>query len=343
MNIKWKDICLYVIIIITVVIIIYTYVPNRDTDTAFEVSTKQWSLRDHGINISELWKIEEKSKSHESEVVIAIIDSGIDVENDLISDSILVNKNEIPDNGIDDDKNGYIDDIYGWNFYDNNNQVYVDHLTDYHGTMIAGIIAANHNNSKYWGVFPNAKILPVKTFAGTEADLEDVAEAINYSIDRGADIINLSWTTIINNKEIRELLKNNSDVLFIVAVGDEIKNLDNENVYPASYDLPNIISVAALDVDEQLYEYSNFGSKVTAGAPGKDINVIFENNETMVVDGSSIATANVTGSLGLIKSLLPNVEASDYKKIIKELSYNSEKSLNIIDSYQIYESLKESN
>ena len=230
---------------------------------------------DADIDAPEAWGITTGS----ADVIIAVVDSGVAYLHPEIKPNIWINQKEFLGSvGFDDDNNGYVDDIYGWDFWaDDNNP------TDYisHGTHVSGIIAGLGNNGTgITGVNWKAKIMALRA-VGISGILNTatVTEAIIYAVDNGAEIINASWGGTDYSQFLFDAISyaNNHGVLFITAAGnggvDEIgDNIDQDPFYPSSYNLPNIISVAATDQDDTLTRYSNFGPiSIDVGAPGDNI------------------------------------------------------------------------
>lgn len=249
-------------------------IPN---DTFF---IQQWALRNTGqfangtagadIEVTDAWNI-----STGGTTIIAFVDTGIDYEHPDIRNNVWINPYEIPDNGIDDDGNGRVDDIRGWNFVNSNNEP-LDDIG--HGTHIAGIAGAVGNNSLgVSGVLWNVQLLPLK-FLDAEGfgTIADEVEAIQYAVSQGAKIINASFSGgSFSNTEFNALSSaNNAGVLVVAAAGNggfdgRGDNNDNAPEYPANYNLPNIIAVAATDQSDRLASFSNFGvNTVDVAAPG---------------------------------------------------------------------------
>ena len=240
-------------------------------------------------------------------VLIAVLDSGIDLDQPDLVDSFYTNNREIAGNRIDDDGNGYIDDKTGWDFYNDDNSVndsayYSD---QWHGTHVAGIISAQKdNNTGIAGVAPEAKILPIKIFQGGMAYTSDIIDAIAYADEMGAKVINCSWGSRFNNPALEQAIANSS-ALFVCASGNNLYNMDNYPVYPAAYSTShnNVISVAAVDQSGKLCRFSNYGpNTVDIAAPGKSIISTWINGEYQSLDGTSMSAAFVSGAAALVFS-----------------------------------------
>jgi subtilisin family serine protease len=221
--------------------------------------------------------------------IIAILDSGIDIYHKDLAPYLWTNPNEIANDGIDNDLNGFVDDIHGWNFIDNNNDV-----TDKygHGTHVAGIV----KNS-------NIKIMPIKIIndngvGSIGAALKGMDYVVQMSKVHNIIITNNSWKTgydysgVVENS-IRSL--NNQNIMFVVSAGNNANNSDINPSYPASYKVPNVISVASLNNEGVLTRSSNYGaSSVSVGAPGNLIYSTIPNNKYGYMSGTSMAAAFVS-------------------------------------------------
>ena len=202
------------------------------------------------INVEPAWDYYEQSTSRRT-VTVALIDTGVDITHSDLAGSIWVNEDEIAGDGIDNDGNGYIDDVNGWNFYSNNNQVFAGDEDD-HGTHGAGTIAGAWNG---------------------QGMAQSVKDAIRYAQANGADICNLSMGTSSYDPEMEALMQNSS-MLFVVSAGNGDNwgrgyNIDYWPVYPAAYTGDNSITVANLMFNGSLDESSNFGTfSVDIAAPG---------------------------------------------------------------------------
>lgn len=268
------------------------------------------------INVQEAWSRYESSR----DVVIALIDTGVDRTHEELADSIWVNEDEIAGNGIDDDGNGYIDDVYGWNFYSNNNRVYVGSEDD-HGTHGAGTIAAQADNETgIAGIVSGGgvKIMIVKALGGSEGSgsTASIIKAIRYAEANGASICNLSLGSTTNDRALYQAIADSS-MLFVVAAGNDGADTDSTPCYPAAYDLDNIISVANLNYDGSLHYSSNYGvTSVDLAAPGSYILSTTTGGGYSYMTGTSMAAPMVTGAAAMLYSCYANLTLADVKDVI---------------------------
>ena len=281
------------------------------------------SLEGIDMNIVPAWK-KYDAKSGKRQVIVALIDTGVDITHPELSGSIWTNTGEIPGDGIDNDGNGYIDDVYGWNFYDNNAQVFTG-TDDNHGTHSAGTIAAARNGVGTVGICDPAyvKIMVIKTL-GTSSGVgtvSNVVKAIRYAQANGASICNLSFGTMKYSEELYQTIKD-SGMLFIVAAGngDASGNgysIDEQPMYPASFELDNIISVANLRFDGQLDRASNYGVRsVDLAAPGNYILSTITGNDYAYMSGTSMAAPMVTGTAAMLYSCDASLSLMDVRNRI---------------------------
>jgi subtilisin family serine protease len=223
---------------------------------------------DADIDAPEAWDITTGSEN----VIIAVLDSGVaNMHPDQINNR-WINLTELSGvTGVDDDGNGYIDDIYGWDFWGNDSNP-----EDYnsHGTHVAGTIAAQGDNgSDITGVNWDASIMPVR-IGGVVGLMSYAVEGIVYAVENGADIINASYGGSNFSQSAYNAIKyaNDNDVLFVAAAGNSSNDNDIDPHYPSSYNLPNVIAVAATDQDDALESFSNYGATtVDVAAPGDNI------------------------------------------------------------------------
>ncbi|MDI6711552.1 MAG: S8 family serine peptidase, partial [Bacillota bacterium] len=217
-------------------------------------------------------------------IIIAVIDSGVAYDHPDLSGNIWVNSGEVAGNGRDDDGNGYIDDVRGWDFVDEDNDPYDFNM---HGTHVAGTIAAVGNNAQgVTGVNWRAKIMPLRFMdAMGFGDTYDAIEAINYAARNGAHIINCSWGGSSYSQALKDAI-DGFPGLVVCAAGNEGSNNDSFPDYPASYTCPNIISVASTDQNDGLAYFSNYGaSSVDVAAPGVNIYSTVPGRKQIFFDG----------------------------------------------------------
>jgi subtilisin family serine protease len=255
------------------------------------------------------------------DVIVAIIDTGIDISHDELKDSIWVNEDEIPGNGIDDDGNGYIDDVNGWSFYNNSNQIYANRSEDIHGTHGAGtIVASADNNTGIRGIVPSehVKIMVLKTLGGANGSgtTDMIVKAIQYAEANGASICNLSLGTTTNDRALYQAISNSS-MLFVVAAGNNSVNTDTTPCYPASYTLDNIISVANLNYDGTLHSSSSYGpTSVDLAAPGAYILSTTPENSYAYMTGTSMAAPMVSAAAAMLYSYDESLTLTEVKNIL---------------------------
>ncbi|WP_117161284.1 S8 family serine peptidase [Paraliobacillus sp. X-1268] len=310
MNNKKKYILFSIVILVFLIMLFTFYVSNKS------VPDQQVSLNNeseiYNTNATLAWEI----TLGEPNVIISVLDTGVDIENDFLKNSIYVNKVE-KENGLDDDNNGYIDDFNGWNFYSDNNNLFSSALNDYHGTFISSIISGEHSKqNEAWGIAPGVTILPLKVLNGTSGDIEDSIPAIDYAYGTGSRIINISWDTQNFNEQMFNKIKENSDVLFVASAGKEGNNLNESSIYPCSYELENVICVGAVDSEGEKLVYSGYGLEDMIYAPGVDVIGLVLDSDFTKLSGTSFATAYVSGVAGLLKSYNYELSAKQIKDII---------------------------
>lgn len=248
-----------------------------------------------------------------SDVVVAILDTGVELTNPDLAANVWINPREVPNNGLDDDKNGLVDDVNGWNFLHDNNQLFEDSEVDYHGTHIAGIIGAVGNNKiGTTGVAWRVKLMALKVLDGhgNKGLIANSVKAINYVISQkraGANVrvINASWVNEGESRAVRDAIEaaGRAGIVFICAAGNDAKNLDQDPIYPASgsADLGCVISVAATDRFDNLQPFSNYGRKtISVAAPGTAILGLGVGDQCIEHSGTSMAAAHVSGIAVLI-------------------------------------------
>ena len=266
---------------------------------------------DADIDAPEAWDIQTGNPN----LVIGVIDSGVDYNHPDLVNNIWTNPGEIAGDGIDNDNNGYIDDVRGWDFAYNDN----DPMDVYgHGTHVSGTIAAKGNNSVgVTGVAWNAKIMPLKFLGdGGYGNTSDAILALNYATAKGVKLTNNSWSGGGYSQALYDAINTagQQGALFIAAASNQSQNNDTTPAYPASYDLPNIISVASTTNTDGLSSFSNYGlTSVDLGAPGSQIYSTTPGGNYDTYSGTSMASPHVTGGAALVWSQNPTWTAQQVK------------------------------
>ncbi len=260
-----------------------------------------------------------------SDVVVAVIDTGIDTSIPQLEASLWVNPGEIPHNGVDDDGNGYTDDIHGWDFRDGDNSSLIGTNLHWHGTFVAGIIAAQPGELPIVGVAPGVRIMDVRFLDSnnqfSSRDWNLFAEAIDYAVDNGADIINMS---IFANSRPPATLENairravQSGVVIIGIAGNTDNNAGSMNqtvvLYPGKYN--DVYAVSATTENDLLASFSRWGPEVSFCAPGEGITSFLPGGQTATRSGTSFAAPHVTGTLALILSAVPSLSPAQAIEVL---------------------------
>lgn len=278
----------------------------------------QWGLSSntgYDIGATSAWSVTTGSPS----TIVAVIDSGIDTRHPDLVSNLWTNPNEIPGNGVDDDRDGLVDDVNGWNYVTNTGDVTDD---DGHGTHVSGIIAAAGNNRVgVAGVAWSAKIMALKFLDSQgDGDTENAVTAIYYAVNHGARVINASWGGSDFSQALRDAIRyaGNRGVVFVTAAGNESVNNDTTPSYPANDRIANQISVAAIDRLGRLADYSNYGARtVDLAAPGTDIlSTVPGGYDTY--SGTSMAAPFVSGVVALLVGLHPEYSSTQLvSRIVK--------------------------
>jgi len=269
-----------------------------------------YGTSDADIDAPDAWGITTGSPH----VVVAVVDTGVDYTHPDLSSNIWQNTGEIV-NGMDDDGNGYIDDIRGWNFASKNNNPMDDNG---HGTHCAGTIAAVGNNGiGVAGTAWNVKIMPLKFLnAQGSGYVSDAISAILYANRKGAAVISNSWSGSGYTQSLKDAI-DASNAVVVCAAGNSGKNADVSPQYPAAFSSSNILSVAATDYYDRLASFSNYGSNsVDLAAPGVSIYSTARSGSYQYLSGTSMATPHVAGVAALIKSQNPSMSGTQIRSKI---------------------------
>lgn len=269
---------------------------------------------DTDVDAPEAWAITKGKTQAEGGPLIAVIDTGVNYNHEALKGNMWTNPGEIPGNGIDDDGNGVIDDVHGFNAAAKNGNPLDDND---HGTHCAGSIAGNGDNPKgLYGVSSKGNIMGVKFLtASGGGTLASAIDSVLYATKMGARVTSNSWGGGGFNQALYDAFKA-SPALHIIAAGNESNNNDARPAYPATFDLPNVVSVAATDHKDGIANFSNYGATtVDLGAPGVDILSATSGaaNEYKSFSGTSMATPHVTGAANLLLSAFPEMSNEELK------------------------------
>ncbi len=303
----------------------------------------QWYLQK--IKAPQAWDIVRESPN----IIIAVIDSGVQIDHPDLKDNIWKNSREIPNNGIDDDKNGFIDDFNGWDFVNNTSDPSPKFSAGFttagilHGTIVAGIAAASGNNAGgISGVSWRTQIMPLKVLDDKgDGDTNNVIRAVDYAIANGANIINFSFVGFGNSQALERAIRRAYDagIIVVAAAGNEKDGgngyfLDEAPMYPACHDgNPGenmVIGVAATDALDQKADFSSYGNKcVDISAPGVSIfstsvyapeksasDYVFNKYYDGYWSGTSMAAPLVSGAFSLIQALGPGLNRKEAVDIL---------------------------
>ncbi|MCA9178510.1 MAG: S8 family serine peptidase [Planctomycetales bacterium] len=290
--------------------------PANDSPTEFPAvayygGANEWNL--NAINAPEVWAQGYTGQG----VTVAVVDTGVDLEHSDLVSNLWVNAGEIAGNGIDDDHNGYVDDVHGWDFANGDNR---PDDTNGHGTHVAGTIAAAANGFGATGVAPGATVMPVQVLGsdGSGSSLS-VAEGIRYAARNGADIINLSLGGGYSSQILAAIrYAEQLGVVVIAAAGNESSGVPG---YPARFSasLTNVISVGAHDSRNTLANFSNRvggSGAVQVDAPGVGVYSTFSGNRYGRLSGTSMATPHVAGVAALVLSANSSLSPSSVRSLI---------------------------
>jgi len=280
----------------------------------------QWCHRNTGqsggtvdadMDTTDAWSI----RTSASGAVVAVIDTGVDYDHPDLADNMWRNPGEVPGNGVDDDGNGFVDDVYGMDFCNSDSDPDDD---DSHGTHCAGIIGAVGNNQRgVAGVCWDVQIMACKFLDSDGSGYTSHAiQCLNYAVQNGATVLSNSWGGGGRSQAMHNAIQtaSNRGVVFVAAAGNESNDNDRNPSYPASYDLPNVISVAASDRNDGMASFSNYGrDSVHLGAPGVSILSTIPSNRYASYSGTSMACPQVSGACALVSAHDPGLDAEGIK------------------------------
>lgn len=267
------------------------------------------------------------------QVIVAVIDTGVDYNHEDLRNVMWKNSKEIPGDGIDNDNNGYIDDVYGINTLVRgrfNQRASTDPMASHwHGTHVAGTIAAESNNGVgIAGVAHNVRIMAIRSVPdnANESD-SNITESLLYAARNGAHIINCSFAKNKNTgfvvRDIINSIGKDFGVLVVAASGNNSMgpfswyDIDSRPMYPASFDSPNLLTVAATTNKGTLASFSNIGKKsVDLAAPGHNIFSTISNNKYTESSGTSMAAPNASGVAAMVLGYFPELTPVELKEVL---------------------------
>ena len=291
--------------------------PTNPNDPDFN---KLWGMNNDGqtggtagadVSAKEAWAITTGDGS-DNGPLIAVIDTGVDYTHPDLAANMWTNPGEIPGDGIDNDGNGVIDDVHGYNAFADSGDPMDGHS---HGTHCSGTIAGVGNNGVgVTGVMHDANLMAVKIFSDAGRTSTDaIVRGIMYSAKMGADITSNSWGGGPRSEAIYDAFKSN-DALHVIAAGNSGYDNDKRDNFPSNYDLDNIVAVAAIDHNDTKARFSQYGEKnVDVSAPGVDIYSTINGGGYASYSGTSMATPHVSGGAGLIMSQYPEMSNAEIK------------------------------
>lgn len=304
------------------------------TDASFK---KQWGINNDGkngaiftsgvagedINALKAWGLTKGSKT----IKIAVIDTGVDYTHPDLKAQMDVNTLELNGKaGVDDDQNGYVDDIYGYDFANKDGDPQDGHG---HGTHCAGVIGASHNTIGIAGVMADVKIVGIKFLSDSgSGETIEAIEAIDYAIKRGVQVMSNSWGGGEKEQSLEDAIKSAeaAGITFVAAAGNESANNDTTASYPANYDVSNVISVGSHTSSGAKSGFSNYGVKsVHVTAPGSGILSTYKRGGYTSMSGTSMATPHVAGVVGLLLSSEPHLTPAQVRERLLNTSVKSSK------------------
>lgn len=256
-------------------------------------------------------------------VIVAVIDSGADVSHIQLRSQLAINPNEIPDNGIDDDGNGLVDDVAGFDFEEERMSGKVfDTSPVGHGTHVSGVILAEHldEDGSVKGIAPGSKLLPLNFMKASDGgNIGDAIAAMYYAASRGAKVINASWGGAPCSESLQRAIMDleSKGILFVAAAGNDGSDLDKTPRYPAAFGLSGQITVGASTRSDVLAMFSSYSYNVVdIVAPGESIWSLYPGNRLSLKSGTSMAAPFISGTAALLWSARPDATLRDIKTAI---------------------------
>ena len=288
-----------------------------------------WSFADdsdHGVSVNKSYL--SPLGIAKEDIIVAVVDTGVDYQHEDLKGNMWVNQGEIPNNDVDDDNNGYVDDVHGINTLTRENgNATGDPMDNHsHGTHVSGTIGAiQNNNIGIAGIASNVKIMAIRTVPnrGDETDV-DVVESFLYAAKHGAKIINCSFGKKKNEggmivNETMNHIGENYGVLVIAAAGNESSNNDKKPKYPASFDSDYLLTVASTTSRGSMSYFSNYGIKtVDLAAPGSNIFSTVPGNKYAGMSGTSMASPTTAGVAAEVLSHFPELTPLELKQHLME-------------------------
>jgi subtilisin family serine protease len=285
----------------------YTYrISATPDDTDY---SQLWGLS--RIHAPEAWDLSTGSAS----MTVAVVDTGVDWSHPDLAANLWTNTGETPADGLDNDGNGFVDDVRGWNFGGAPHPTNDPDDTNGHGTHVAGTIGAVGNNATgVTGVNWNVKVMPVRAGDDTLTDF-DIANAFDYACENGAKVVNGSFGGYQHSDAILDAVNRCPNTLFVFAAGNDANNNDLLPVYPCTDPAPNIVCVAATNSADNRASFSNYGAtSVDIAAPGEVIHSTYFGPPYADLSGTSMATPHVAGAAALVWAHRPALTVAELKR-----------------------------
>ncbi len=282
-------------------------------------------LKGEDINVARAWEMT-KGSTGDAIIKIAVIDTGVDYNHPDLKAQIDINTAELNGTaGVDDDQNGYVDDVYGYDFANKDGNPMDGHG---HGTHCAGVIGAEHNSLGIAGVMKNVKIIPIKFLSDKgSGETIDAISSIDYAIKRGVHVMSNSWGGGEKEQSLLDAITaaEAAGITFVAAAGNDSNDNDKTASYPANYDVSNVISVGSFTSAGAKSGFSNYGLKsVHVTAPGSAILSTYKGGYQNL-SGTSMAAPHVSGIVGLMLSKDPGLTPAQIRERLVRTSTKTSK------------------